>query len=254
MLRIKFEKVNLKYEGWLISNLGDLFDYKEMTDSTFVNGIKSLIKTDVPVDRWDHLTYKNEFGNLLKHSLIKCETHGGSPLLTIGEVYDEKLRNMGNHILNGNRLLVNDLGGYCFVDCEYEKVDYYKKKIHSVINENTTWINFENDPVLKAYTNEFLGNIDKNFSYVTETYSISKDELIDVLIEFKNKGGQGIWQYTTGINIDQLYMFIDSGIEVGLKNFVVNFNSGNNNSIQKLIDYYSDPANAIDFKYNFVNR
>lgn len=252
MNRIKFEKGNLKYEGWLISDFDDLFDYKQMTDVSFATGFTSLIKSKVPVSRLDHLTYKNEFGNLLQHALSKCAVSGGSPLFALGEVYDEKLRNMGNHILNGNKLSVNDVGGYCFVDCDYEIIDCYKKKIHSIINEGSSWINLENDPVLEKYTTEHLGNIDKNFSYVTETHSITKDELIDILIEFRNKGGRGIWQYTTAMNIDQLYMFIDSGIEVGLKNFVINFNSGSNDEIQRLIDVYSVDYSDIYFKYNFV--
>ncbi len=243
---------NLNYEGWLASNLSELESYREMSDKRFTKGIHFLFKSHEAIERWDHVAYKSEFGALLKASTAKSALLGLSPLHELAKIYDEKMWSMANMIIKGYKLLINDVGGYCYITHDdYEVITEYTKKKYYKINDCTKWINLENDPHLEKYTQDILGSVDRNYSFILNTHDLLKSEIEEILTEFKNKGGTGIWQYTTAMDIEQLYMFIDTGIEVGLVNFEINFNAGSNMDIRELIAHYENNEN-INFKYNFV--
>lgn len=252
MNRIEITMNNMNYSGWLVSSLQELEEYREMTDKMFTKGVHSLIKSHEPIERWDHIAYKSEFGNLLMHALSSARAKGKSPMIELANIYDRKLMSMLDLITKGYKLLINDVGGYCYITHDnYKVVDNYVKKKYYYIRSNTKFINLENDPFLESYTMDNLSNLDKNYSYILDTQSLIKEELKSILIEFKSKGGSGIWQYTTAMAIEQLYMYIDTGIEVGLTDFVINFNSGKNIDIDELILMYEANQN-INFSYSFV--
>lgn len=242
---------NMKYTGWLLESVKDLEDYREMSDTRFMKGINSVIQSHVPIERWNNVANKNEFSSIFRFAIAEAHAKGESVLKELANIYDVKMLNMFNSILDGKKLIVNSLGGYCFLTHDdYEIIDSYSKKMTYKIDNGTKFINLENDPTLEDFTINHLSKLDKNFSYILEASSLSKDELFDILIKFKNAGGIGIWQYTTASNIEQLYMFIDIGIEIGLKQFMIYFNAGNNMDIKELIAKYEINEN-IDFKYSF---
>ena len=74
--------------------------------------------------------------------------------------------------------------------------------------KSTKWINLENDPKLESYTIENLGSIDNKFSYILKSGSLSQIDIIDILNKFKSNGGTGIWQYTTGMYIQIIYIAV----------------------------------------------
>lgn len=237
----------LEYEGWLIETLEDIVEYVAMIDPNFRKGIKSLLKTKVTPDRWDHLIRLDAFGGLLAYAFTKCNMSGGNILMSIGSALDVKITNFKKHILLGRKIIVNDIGGYCFLHDEYEVVEHHKKKIEYYIGTGK-YINLENDPILEDYTCEHVPNC----SYILNTYSLTEDELKNVLIEFKENGGIGIWQYTTGTDIEQLYLFMKLGLEIGLTEYIFNFNSGLNDGLIEFINDFKD-TNGIKFVYNGVN-
>lgn len=252
MNKIKIEMMNLKYEGWLIANLNDLESYREMTDSTFNKNKHTLLRDYLPIERFDHIAYNSQYGNILKHVLNSTPGEDESHLTILSKMYDKKLRKMSELVSKGHKLIISYIGSYCtLLHDNYQIIDNYKKKITYEITTNTKWINLENDPYLESYTITNLSNIDRNYSYILESCNLDKSELTNILTEFKQQGGCGIWQYTTAMYIDQLYMYINTGIEVGLTNFEINFNAGRNMDIDSLINFY-ESNEKIKFNYNFV--
>lgn len=237
----------LEYEGWLIEDEKDIIEYFAMIEPNFRKGVQALLKTHVSPDRWDHLARADSFGNLLIHAINKCNISGGSILLTLGTALDQKIAMFKKYIILGKKIIVNDLGGFCFLEDTYNIVNEYQKKIEYYISKEPKYINLENDPILEDYTCSHVPNC----SYILNTFSLSEKELKNVLIEFKEKGGVGIWQYTTGTDIEQLYLFMKLGLEVGLTEYIFHFNSGLNDGLIEFINNFKD-TDGIKFEYKEV--
>ena len=252
MNRIKINMNNLKYEGWLLGSISDLEDYRESTDKLFKKGVQAIISNHIPIERYDHIANKTEFGGILLTASHKAAFECASPLIELGKMYDRKTRNMYEMIQKGHKLIINDIGGYCTITHDdYEIVKKYEKEKHFFVNTNTRYINIENDPWLEKYTTDHLTRLDKNYSHITQARNLDKNDLMEIFTKFKANGGIGIWQYTTAMDIKQLYMFINIGIESGLTEFIVNFNNGRNIDIDELIIYYKSIP-TINFTANFV--
>lgn len=243
----------MTYDGFiLLDDLSDLSEYFTSIEPEFRSGILTLLKTREPMERWGHLARRTTFGNILNHAAARVDVNGGNTLFEIAKLYDSKFATMANFILNGRRIMVNKFGGYCFVadeaDVTYipqpeKHIDYY------IAQNNAKYINLENDSVLETYTLKHCR--DGNISYVMNAFTLTRPELKKILQEFKDVGGIGIWQYTTAMDIDQLYMFINTGIDVGLSEFIINFNSGTNDDIDELIKKYQSNE-TIKFEAKFI--
>lgn len=245
---------NLSYENRIIvESTGDLLEYFDSIEPEFRAGITALLKTKEPMGRWDHLIRSNNFGSVLAMAVTKTGMNGGNTLFELAKVYDKKLFTMMKYIIDGRVIMINNVGGYCFVstDANVEYITKPSKKIDYFIAKNPNYINLENDPFLEDYTVNYFQRNNQSLSHVLNSFSLTKDELKEILTEFKSKGGIGVWQYTTAMDIDQLYMFIDTGIKVGLTEFIMNFNAGSNQDIVDLIDHYNKISN-IKFESNFV--
>lgn len=245
---------NMLYENRIILlTVEDVYRYFDAIEPEFQNGIKSLIKTSETMERWGHLIRHNNFGSLLAMASAKTYINGGNTLLELAKVYDLKMFNMITYIISGKRIMVNDVGGYCFINHNsiIEYIDEPVRKIDYYISEHASYINLENDPILEDYTVRNFPDRSR-ISYIFNSFSLTQDELSCILQEFKSKGGYGIWQYTTAMDIDQLYMYINTGISVGLTDFIINFNAGTNKDIEDLIEFYKNLHGSINFQANFV--
>lgn len=132
------------------------------------------------------------------------------------------MESIKKHILNNRIVLVNDLGGYCFIDGDYEEIEKPNKFIDYYISDNAHYINLENDPVLEPYTQKHIG---KDYSFILNMHECDIDDFKRIFTEFQAKGGKGIWQYTTGMDVAQMHVFMIAALEVGLTEFVFKFNA-----------------------------
>lgn len=252
MNRIEIVMNDMKYSGWLIDSLETLEQYRDMSNQSFKQGVKSLIKSNQHPSGWDHMVTRSDFGGILACAIESAHTKSNSPLLELANVYDGKMMTMALLITNGSKLILNDVGGYCIVSHDdYVVIDKYEKVKTYSVKVDTKYINIENDPQLEEYTKLNLPKFDKNYSHITNAIQLTRSEVKEILIEFKSNGGIGIWQYTTGMNIDQLYMFIDVGIEVGLYAFAINFNGTKTHAINELIKKYESQPRIVFF-HQFV--
>ena len=104
------------------------------------------------------------------------------------------------------------------------------------INENTKFINLENDADLERHTIKHLKKVDPNYSYVCNLRSFSFDELVDIFRKFKANGGEAAYLYTTGFDIDQVHEYCEALQEAGITKIDFEFNSGITDQLQEALD------------------
>lgn len=232
----------------LIDSTDTLLEYMEYTSEKVVDQTKRLIKSGAGIERWDHMITKSHEGSILAATIIKCKAEGKNPILEMDGIIQQKFMNMFENLQKGRQLLVNELGGYCFMHEDYiiesEKIlDIGFKPTH-VINEGTQFINLENDPELENRTKEYLGAIDANYSYVLNLHKYTQSMLVDVFTEFKAKGGKVVHVYTTGMNVPQMYDYFEAAQLAGLNDFEFEFNAGISKGIREFINHANSLANV----------
>ena len=117
-----------------------------------------------------------------------------------------------------------------------------------MINENTKYINLENDPKLEKYSENYLKDKDVNYSYITNLSSHTNNQLKAIFKEFISKGGTTVYVYTTGMKIQQMYDYFNTAVDTGLSSFEFEFNSEITTDIKLFIDYAKERAKLT---YNF---
>lgn len=230
-------------EWILLQSFEDLEQYMEYTAARVSDQTRRLIQSRSPVERWDHMTTQTPEGSVLSAALIASKFKGGNVIGNMDQLVEDKYLNMFNHLYDGHRLLVNALGGYCpmkdTVQILLEEEMELRQEDTHLIREGTRYLNLENDPSLETYTITHLGQLDPNFSYVLNFYRYPTEKLEAVMKEFVERGGIGLYQYTTGTNVPQMYSYIDMAYGLGMRQFIFVFNEGINQDIQVFIDYVS---------------
>ena len=246
MIRVKvLNQMNMETEGWLIDSCEHILEYYEHCQPSISTGVRALLTNSNAKDL-RHLFRKNHFGALATMAQYRCEFQGGSLIGNISAVFEQKMDSIRKFVLDGKKIVVNDLGGYCFFDGEYEVVEIPEKFIDYRISKNTKFINLENDPFLERYTEVNIP--DKNFSYILNMHECDVNDFKRIFTEFRENGGIGIWQYTTGMDVDQMHLFMIAGIDVGLTEFVFNFNAGMTEYLEEFCDVYKELTH-IKFSY-----
>lgn len=247
------QKVNVKSKymsgSWLlVSSVEELTKYMENTSNKVSKLLCELIKSNIPVDRWDHCITKDSAGSILMGTLLHCQFKGESPVLSVDKVMLEKFSNMLKYILDGEKVLINSLGGYCTApdDATFtfeEEVDLSFKPTY-VINDNTKYINLENDSELEEHSKKYLNDKDNNYSYITNLSSHSKEQLEAIFKEFVSKGGTTVYVFTTGLKVQQMYEYFNAAKVSGLVNFEFEFNSDITTGISDFISFAKENANV----------
>lgn len=255
-----------EYNGIIIENFEDLNEYIEHSGKEIELGVRSVMKSPEPKERWDHICRDASTFNAMFHlSRFECEFKGGNPLLNLDNVINRKYRAMIETLLSGTKLIINNVGGWCPIsDNNYviksdgliqTPLNYFifKKDLRYFSNKNATrYFNIENDPNLEQYTRTHLGKLDPSYSHARNALHWTKENFLNVLKEFKIHGGSGLWQYTTGSNVEQMYMYMEAALEVGLTEFIFNFNSGETEDINNFIDHFKTDERITQLIVNFV--
>lgn len=251
MKKVTIKSSCMSGEWLLISNFEELSVYMEHTSGQTSDLISSLIKNAIPKERWDHFITQNAAGSILAHTLASCKIKGKSPIFEIDKFILQKFDTMMKWILEGEKLLVNDRGGFCTMppDCTIvseREVDFSFKPTYS-IKSDTSYINLENDPKLEDFSKKYLQSKDENYSYIVNLGHHSKEQLTDIFSEFVINGGHTVYVYTTGMKTDQMYQYFDIAYNCGINNFEFDFNSGVTPAIQDFLNYAQTKA-TVAFK------
>lgn len=228
----------------LLQNIDDVLEYADDLCASAEEGAERMIKSNLPPERFDHLCATDKVGNLIRAAVMKTQVLGGSSILEIGHHANNKIQRMINHSLAGEQLMLNNMGGYCFlkdntVILSEEDYEFTKEPTH-VIKDNTKFINLENDAVLEQHTIDHLSKIDPNFSHVCSLRNYSQSELIEVLEEFKSKGGESGYIYTTGFDVKQVQEYCAAFQAAGITKIDFEFNAGIEPELQRSLDELSE--------------
>lgn len=231
------------YNRIILENIEDLQEYFNYTQDEIVEGVRIVLKSNVSPDSYDHLVRQNVFGGLLATSFTDCQMKGGNPLINLDKVVTQKFINFTRHILAGEKIMLNQVGGYCFVgDGTIEWINAPDNKLTCTINTGTKYINLENDPVLEQYSKDYLSLVDKNYSYVTNMFRMRAADFNIVFNDFVDAGGTTVFVYTTGMDVDQMFVYFDSAVDTGIKNFEFVFNADITPGIKRFLRHVSARA------------
>lgn len=239
--------VHLEYhsiEGILIEDHLDFLEYCKFAEKEIELGIRAVFNSSEPMERWDHICRDpSTFSAMFSLSFTKAKMEGGNPLLKLDDVINQKYRAMINCLLKGQSILVNKVGGWFPFGKEVNMIRIepfeYKPELHYYIpkkskDKQTKYINIENDPELEEYTYKHLRKLDPNFSNIRNAIHWRREDFLKVLKEFKQQGGKGLWIYTTGLDVDQMYRYTQAAIDVGIDEFIFIFKG---EETQELFDF-----------------
>lgn len=236
----------------LLKTMDDLLEYFKIVNSSVENIVNTLVTSDIPKERWDHLSFSGQSASTWSASLARSSITGENPMFGLAFCAQEKFTNMLQHIAKGRTLMVNSNGGYAF-DLEIvETFDYEPKELVNHYIENTDCLVLENDPKVDKYTVEYFKNLETKFSYICSLRSYSEARLTAIMKEWRKKCrvNKKIFVYTTGIDSDQMYMYTHCAMRSGIKDLEIQFCVTPEIYQQQYIDWAKDQD--INFKYSIV--
>lgn len=240
-------------EYLMIDTPETLSEYNALLEQTTTDKISSVLASKVAPDRWDHMCGDSLGGSLLAAGWSQAYVEGNSnPLLNMVAHALQNTSVFTTAIANGETILVNDKGGYCYYDPNYHTIIDSSDNItptNYFIPKNTKYINLENDAELELKAIKYLDDVDPNYSYITHLASFDIPQLIEIFTLFKQAGGEVVYVYTTGINVSQMFDYTEAAISAGLLRFEFEFNAGMDDAIQEFLDDFdSNTAISLDWK------
>lgn len=234
------------HETWLIRDSEDLVEYFEMVSERAAKYLNRLITSQVNPNRWDHMISKTPEGIIMAATLNSCKVFGGSPILEYDNHMSRMHWSMIEHvIIRGTPLVVNNVGGYFPLDDESMVIKEWKhipERVHTYhIAVDCKHINLENDDTLEQHTIEYMRKLGykshKEFSYICDLHQYNQSELTEIFNKFVKCGGEEVYVYTTGTNVQQMYDYSKAALDAGIRIFKFEFNSGTDESIEEFIKW-----------------
>lgn len=248
MNKVTIKNAPIQGQWMLVNTPESLMEFMEHTSEKVVEQVSRFIKDKAEVESWDSIQRNTPAAGILAATVAHCKLHGKNPIFELDGIMNKRFSNMLQEILDGNQVLINSAGGYCFMLPEWEvettEPVYLGWVPTHVINAQTQYINLENDPELEKHTRQYLGQRDANFSYILNLGGYTKEALVSVFTEFKANGGKIVYVYTTGMNVPQMYEYFEAAQKAGLKDFEFHFNAFITDGIQGFIEHIKNRANV----------
>jgi len=237
----------------LIENVEDLKSYAAMENSDVEDAMVRMMRSDEGIERWDHLVTNDSAGGIMAAAINKVKVAGGAIIPEASALLNQKIHNMLLQLMDGEQLLVNHVGGWQPVN---DKMTLTNIRTFTpaadlscyVIAENASIINLENDPKLEQRVIDYFDENDAELSYVLNLRRFDKTDLVIIFNEFIDVGGDTVYVYTTGMDVQQMYDYSDAIIESGLKNVIFEFNAGISDSHKKVIQYLKDAEVFVEIR------
>ena len=230
----------------LLQNVDDVMEYGErILQRDACIAAQRMLKTGLEPSQFDHLITHDGPGGIIANAYYKSSMGSGvSALFEAGIVSDEKIERLLGYIEQGEEIMINNVGGFCFRTPQTKILregpyDPMEEATY-VINENTKFINLENDAELERHTVKHLEKVDPNYSYVCNLRGYSKEELVGIFSQFKANGGETAYLYTTGFDIPQIHEYCEALQKAGINKIDFEFNSGISDELQEALDIISE--------------
>ncbi len=244
-------------EGFLIEDSNDLEEYFKIIENNSLSCMTKMLTSKESIDRMDHVVpgmrpLEKALGALAV-TRAKLGLFGtNNPIFQVQGSAETMKHGMRLFIVKGQSLFVNRNGGYTPITKgvveiveRIENVQYKDKaKTPHIPNRKTKVINLENDYEMEDYSHNFITNYlnDTSYSIVYELRLWTKNELINIFKDFIKQGGETIYVYTTGRDVEQMYEYSSAAIEAGLQDFRFCFNSGTDKDIDNFVSWLSERA------------
>jgi len=230
----------------LLQDVDDVMEYgTKILQRDACIAAQRMLKTGLQPDQFDHLITHDGPGGIIANAYYKSSMGSGvAAVFEAGIVSDEKIERLLGHVSNGEEVMINKVGGFCFrtPDTKILREGPYDpmEEAAYVINDDTKFINLENDAELEKHTIKYLEKVDPNYSYVCNLRSFSSQQLEDIFRMFKSKGGEAAYLYTTGFDIPQIHDYCRALRRAGVDKIDFEFNSGITDELQDAIDTISE--------------
>ena len=236
--------------GTLIESIEDLKEFQVLIESAAHNTSVKFIKSGEPPERLNHVSgslrgIEKGIGAL---ALNKGWMEENSPILHLGYASQMMITSILCFVAKGESVFVNEKGGICPMDSlELIGVEI----VEAIFTPQPTLrsgkvINLENDPELEMPAWNFMENElkDKNFSYITELRLYDGKRLERTFKKFMEGGGDTIYVYTTGQDVDQMYEYSQAGLSAGIRKFIFQFKFGTDPNIDRFLEWLGHRANV----------
>ena len=250
MKYIKVKYINIPNseirEGLWIETPEDLTELKALLLRAANSAARKLIASGESEDRFDHVLnglrpIEKALCNL---AVMQAKFTGDNAIFHLCNVREQHLSTVASILIKSEKgAFVNENGGVTPIDGHLEIVETSEytgeEKVKPTIKENTKVINLENDLYVEGKANDFMrGKLnDKNFSYITEIRMYNEWRLLYAFQAFIKAGGELVYVYTTGRDVDQMYQYSESALTAGLKKFAFQFVHGTDPKIDRFLEW-----------------
>ena len=237
--------------GILLESIDDLNEYKKIVRNAEHSTMVKFVKSNEPAERLDHVLYglrpiEKALGSL---AVMKGTLKGDNPIYHLGDCGDQYLIGLIKIINEGEKVFINPNGGYCSLKSgsinvlSVEEIDHYSNDVHYYIDKKSKVINLENDAEIEYEAREYMNkNFNRNYSFITELRLLNDRKLKQIFNEFTKIGGNTVYIYTTGRDVEQMYNYSKCAIECGLDKFIFQFNSGMDDKIKEFVSWLKQRA------------
>jgi hypothetical protein len=121
---------------------------------------------------------------------------------------------LSKQLIQGRQVFQNKAGGLCPVEGSLEIFEVLEDNVQTIddnpvyrIKEGSKVINLENDWEVEdasfKYMNERFGRF--NYSYITDLKTLHDRQYKEIFNKFIKQGGEYVYVYTTGSDVEQMY-------------------------------------------------
>ena len=101
----------------LLETCEDVIEHHSRVCDSVEEWFRMVITSKVSPDRWDHMCWGGSLGDVAAGVAIgHTKMKGGNLWLNIDSLLRQKMMTMIGYILKGETIIMNSVGGYCFLD------------------------------------------------------------------------------------------------------------------------------------------
>lgn len=254
------KKVRVKYihtgdidEGILFESLDDINYLRPALKKAEAGVLTKFVKSEESPERLNHIVegFKPLEKCIANLSILHGMCYNVNTIYTLGNSSETYIKSLSSQLEKGRQVFQNSNGGLCPVEFSLEILEVLEEGLNKIedeatfkIKKDSKVINLENDWSLEGKAVDYMNKRFKpyTFSYIKDLKSTRECQYKSIFKEFKNQGGEYIYVYTTGIDVEQMYKYSIHALDAGLNKFIFDFNKGLDKDINKFINWLSQRA------------
>lgn len=237
---VKYPHSETTTEGILLESLSDLQDYTNFLQKKPLAMARKILKLSEPIERVDHCfdSFEAKEKAILQLSIHRSNVSGKNLIYCLDSATSSLIQSLAKHLAKG-AVFLNQSGGFCpmrlleMVSISGVVNSDELKPPNVNIKQGSKFLILENDPQLEAKAIKICSkNLDDSFSYIVNLRELSSLQLRRTFQQFITQGGEGLYVYTTGSDIEQLYEYVSIACQTGMKKIVFTFTAGTHRRLE----------------------